>query len=117
MISGMQAALSGLQAFSTKVEKNANNIANMNTAGFKKDRVVLSAQSPGGVRAETARVETQGPLVTETTNQGISIEEMSNVDLGEEIPDLMLNVHGYTANLKTIQSVDEMVRSLLDVQA
>ena len=38
MISAYQTALSGLQAFSTKLQSNGNNIANANTDGFKRIR-------------------------------------------------------------------------------
>jgi flagellar basal-body rod protein FlgC len=117
MLSGIHSALLGMQAFAAKVEKNANNIANMNTEGFKKDRVILSAQTPQGVRADVEQDEVPGPWIDEPTEQGMVAREGSNVDLTKEIPDLMLNVHGYTANLKTVQSVDEMLQSVLDIQA
>jgi flagellar basal-body rod protein FlgC len=43
--------------------------------------------------------------------------EQSNVDLGEELPEMMLNTHGYTANLKSLQAADQMMQSLLDIKA
>jgi flagellar basal-body rod protein FlgC len=43
--------------------------------------------------------------------------EQSNVDLGEELPDMMLNMHGYKANLKTLQAASEMMQGLLDIKA
>lgn len=117
MISGIQSALSGLQAFTTKVEKNANNIANMNTDGFKRDRVLLSEQPPQGVRATVDKVTTPGPLVAEMTAEGEGYVEQSNVDLSEEMPDLLLNRQGFAANLKTLKAGDEMMQSLLDIKA
>jgi flagellar basal-body rod protein FlgC len=41
-------------------------------------------------------------------------KETSNVDLAKEIPDLMLTKRAYQANLKTIETQDEMLGSLLD---
>ena len=41
-------------------------------------------------------------------------KEISNVDLTEEIPDLMITKRAYQANLKTIETQDEMLGSLLD---
>lgn len=117
MIAGIQAALSGLQAFATKTENNANNIANMNTDGFKKDRVVLSAQPPQGVKATLEQLNTPGTVVAESTDQGFQMIEQSNVDLSEEIPEMLLNKYGYTANLKTLQTADQMMQSLLDIKA
>jgi flagellar basal-body rod protein FlgC len=117
MIAGIQSASSGLQAFTTKIENNANNVANMNTDGFKKDRVILSAQSPQGVKATMERVDAPGSFVAELTDQGYEMIEQSNVDLGEEMPEMLLNKHGYTANLKTLQTADQMMQSLLDIKA
>ena len=117
MIAGIQSALSGLQAFAKKTENNANNVANMNTDGFKKDRVVLSAQSPQGVKATIEQVDAPGPVVAELTDQGYEMIEQSNVDLSEEMPEMLLNKHGYAANLKTLQTTDQMMQSLLDIKA
>lgn len=117
MISGVQSALSGLQAFTTKIEKNANNIANMNTDGFKKDRVLLSAQAPQGVKATVEQVDEPGAMVVEPSDQGEVMTELSNVDLGEEIPDMLLNSHGYAANLKSLRTADDMMQSVLDIKA
>ena len=117
MISGVQAALSGLQAYGMKLQNNGNNVANMNTENFKKNRVLLSEQKPQGVSATAEKVNTPGPLVQEQTSRGLEMIEQSNVDLGEEIPDMMLNSHAYKANLKTLQTADEMTASLLDLKA
>ncbi len=117
MISGVQSALSGLQAFTTKIEKNANNIANMNTDGFKKDRVLLSAQAPQGVKTTVEQVDEPGAMVVEPSDQGEVMTELSNVDLGEEIPDMLLNSHGYAANLKSLRAADDMMQSVLDIKA
>ena len=116
MIAGIQSALSSLQAFATKTENNANNIANMNTGGFKKDRVVLSALSPQGVKA-TLEQGALGASVVESTDEGSNMIEQSNVDLGQEIPEMLLNKIGYTANLKTLQTADQMMQSVLDIKA
>ncbi len=117
MITGIYTALSGLQAYSTRVANNANNIANVNTEGFKKDRVILSAQPPQGVRATVEEVNAPSPAVTEMTDQGSEMVKQSNVDLGEEIPDLVVNQHSYSANLKTIETTDQMMQSLLNLKA
>ncbi|ADW18749.1 protein of unknown function DUF1078 domain protein [Desulfobulbus propionicus DSM 2032] len=117
MISGIQSALSGAQAFSAKIESNAHNIANLNTEGYRKSRVVLSAGVAQSVQATVGRVDAPGPVVNEETAQGYAVRELSNVDLGEEIPDLMRNTHGYAANLRTVQVSDNMLQTLLDIKA
>lgn len=117
MIPAMQSALSGLSAYSAKVSSNANNIANVNTEGFKKSRVLLSNAEPQGVQAQSQRVETPGPMTYEQTSKGLELVEQSNVDLGEELPQMSLNARFYQANLKTLQVTDEMLGSLLKAKA
>lgn len=117
MIAGIQSALSGLQAYTRKVENNANNVANVNPLGFKKNRVLLAEQAPQGVRASVEQVDTPGAMVAEQTSRGTEMVELSNVDIGEEFPDMMRNVHGYKANLKTVQAADAMLQGLLDIKA
>lgn len=48
MISGLNSALSGLQAVGTKVENNANNVANLNSDGFKKGESYSAKGRPRG---------------------------------------------------------------------
>ena len=117
MINGVHAAVSGLHAMVTRVEKNANNVANMQTEGFKKDRVLLSERYPQGVEATVEKMKTPGPYVAEMTERGYEMIEQSNVDLVEELPELLLNKHGFNANIKTMQTADQMARSLLDIKA
>ena len=42
-------------------------------------------------------------------------KETSNVDLSQEIPNLMLAQRGYEANIKTIQTQEKVLGSLLDI--
>lgn len=117
MIAGIQSALSGLQAYAKTIENNANNVANVNSSGFKKNRVLLEEQAPEGVRASVERVDTPGAVVAEQASRGTEMVELSNVDLGEEFPDMIRNVHGYKANLKIVQAADAMLQGLLDLKA
>lgn len=115
MIGGIGAALSGLQAAELQMQNTAHNVANVNTDGFKKGRVLLSEQLPQGVKATVE----QGAAPKKEKNEGVAAkhpaEEPSNVALSEEIPEMMVNRHAYSANLKTIETVDHMFRSLLDI--
>jgi flagellar hook protein FlgE len=117
MIPAMQSALSGLSAFSAKINSNANNIANANTEGFKKSRVILSTGEAQGVQVQIERVETPGDMVYEETSEGMELVEKSNVDLGQELPEMGVNTQLYKANLKTLQVADEMLGSLLKTKA
>lgn len=118
MISSIHnSALSGLNAISTKVRSNANNIANVNTEGFKKSRVTLAETKTGGVEAQVEKIDSPGPIVYQESNSGLEEVELSNVDLGQELPEMSLNSNLYKANLKTLQVADEMTGSLLKLKA
>lgn len=114
MISALSGTLSALRAFVTKLGATADNIANVNTDGFKRNRAVLHEDVSGGVRVELSKDKSPG-LRYDVIEDGQKVEkETSNVDLIEEIPDLMLTRRTYQANLKTIEVQDEMLGSLLD---
>lgn len=117
MISASSSTLSALQAFGTKLQSNANNIANANTDGYKKTRVTLATAAPQGVRAQVEQSSTPGPTVYREGESGVEPVELSNVDLGNELPEMNLNSTYYKANLKTIQVEDEMLGNLLQIKA
>lgn len=117
MISAYQAALSGLQALGTKIQSNSNNIANSNSDGFKKSRVTMAAVEPLGVKTYVDKVHTSGPSVLKETGEGMEIVELSNVDIGTELPEMNLNSTMYKANLKTIETINEMTRELLKLKS
>lgn len=116
MISSIQSAMSALQAFGKKIESNANNIANSNTEGFKQTRVILSDVEPNGVKATVEKTTNPGTMVYDQTPSGFEPIEQSNVDLGREFPEMMLNTHFYEANLKTLQAADELLSNVLDIK-
>lgn len=117
MMVGMRSALSGLQAFASTVESSANNVANMQTEGFKRTRVTLAAQTPYGVRAITERDETPGPHTVELTAGGMEMIELSNVDVGVEFAETLSNVQGYKANVNSVRASDNMIRTVLSIKA
>lgn len=116
MISGIDSTLSALQAIGKKTESVANNMANVNTDGFKKTKVTLHEGSQQSVVSHVRKVETPGPMVYEQTANGSELVEKSNVELTEEIPQMMLNQRFYEANIKMVQVQDEMLGSLLDIK-
>jgi len=114
MISALNNTVSALRAFVTKLGVTADNIANVNTDGFKKNRATLQEDQNGGVRVEISRDESPGFRYDVIQNDEVLEKETSNVDLTEEIPDLMITKRAYQANLKTIETQGEMLGSLLD---
>ncbi len=117
MLSGIYAGVPALNAIQTKTQVTANNVANANTDGFKKTRATLVEGDPqGSVTVNIQRVETPGPMVYEPTPAGEVLVEKSNVELTEEIPQMLIDKRAYQANIKTIQTQDEMLGSLLDIK-
>ncbi len=117
MISAYPPALSALQAFGTKLQSNANNIANANTDGYKTTRVTLASTALHGVQAQVEKSSMAGPTVYREGESAIEPVELSNVDLGNELLEMSLNSSYYKANLKTVQVEDEMLGSLLQIKA
>lgn len=115
MIAGISSSLSALQAFSTKIGNTAHTIANMNTDGFRKSRVLLAEQYPQGVGATVEQVDLSGPGGGGAVEQALTAP--ADVDLSVEIPEMMVTSQGYKANLKTLQAADQMLASLLDIKA
>jgi len=114
MISPLNNSVSALQAQERKLSVTANNIANVISEGYKKYRASMEEGPHGGVKVNITHVDTPG-YPYEVIENGQPVEkEMSNVDLTEEIPNLMIAQRGYEANLKTIQTQDKMLGSLLD---
>jgi len=114
MISALNSTVSALRAFVTKLGVTADNIANVNTDGFKKNRATFQTDDNGGVRVQIRKDSSPG-LRYEAFENGETVEkETSNVDLTEELPNLMVTKRAYQANLKTVETQNEMLGSLLD---
>ncbi|GJL55454.1 MAG: hypothetical protein NPIRA02_25860 [Nitrospirales bacterium] len=112
---GLTYSLSGLAASQAKLNAAANNIANANTAEFKKTRVLAEEASAGGVVVTLDHVNTPGPLALRESEQGLREQELSNVDLGEELINVLISRQSFEANLSAIATQDETLGSLLDV--
>jgi flagellar hook protein FlgE len=114
MISPLDSGLSALSAFSAKMSATADNVANVNTDGFKKNRTIFAEGPFGGTEADIEPVDTPGNSEQVTANGNISGVEASNVDLTEELTGSISTRTGYEANLKTVQTCDEMLGTLLN---
>jgi flagellar basal-body rod protein FlgC len=54
--------------------------------------------------------------VYQATDTGMELIELSNVDLATEIVDMNLNSTMYKANLKTVETVNDMTGVLLSLK-
>lgn len=92
-------ASSGLAAAQLRLDASASNIANMNTPGYRAQRVEQQASSGGGVDARLDRVPQPG------------------VSLEQEIVLQLAASHAFKANLHTLRTGDDVLGSLLDTRA
>jgi len=104
--------ISALQALGKKQNVTANNIANSESAGFKKSRAILEAGQNGTVATKVQPVNTPGTMINQPDG---SMEEMSNVDLVQEITTMIPTKHAYQANLKALETTAEMEDTVLDL--
>lgn len=92
---------SGLQAAQLRLDASANNVANMNTPGYRREVVAQEeASESAGVRATVQRAQ-----------------DAKGVALEQEAVEQMSATYAFKANLQTIKTQDEMMGSLLDVKA
>ena len=93
----------------------ANNIVNANTDGFKKSRASLKEGANGDVIVEINRVNTPGHRYQELEGDQLVEKENSNVKIEEEVPKMMVTQRTYEANLKVLQTQDNMSETFLDI--
>jgi flagellar hook protein FlgE len=115
MVSSIQTSLSALHGFEKKLSATADNTANVNTHGYKKERVILAEGSHGGVTPCIQRIDSPGiPVEIVKDDQWVQTET-SNVDLSEEAGESIVSQKGYLANLKMVRAQDELLGNLLDI--
>ena len=92
-------ALSGVHAASTRMDAAAHNIANAQTPNFRRERVELQSQENAGVMSSVGKASEVGP------------------DLAADLVEQQAAAYQYKANLRTIQTEEQMKGSLLDLKA
>ena len=100
MISALSAAQAGLSRSSASIAVAAHNVANLNTDGFR-------AQRLGGAGNLEPRRDT--PPAADIPG--------SDVDLTEEIVDMKLNEKAFRANVAVLRTANRMSGELLDILA
>lgn len=115
MISAVNSTVSALQAYKTQMNVRSNNVANVNTEGFKKSKATLKEGDNGDVQVDVNPVNTPGHRYQELEDDQMVEKETSNVDLAEEFPQMMVTQHAYEANMKVLQAQDKMLGSTLDI--
>jgi len=113
VINSIGSTIAGLSVHAKKVETIAHNVANVNTDGFKKDRVTILSNESGFPEAHISKIKTPGYTIQSPEGE----IESSNVDLAEEIINMTVGKNGYKANLKVLEGEKEVFDSVLDILA
>ena len=115
MVPSVNTTLSALLAFGRKLGVHANNIANMNSEGFKKGRAVLKEGVGQTVTVEMGPVDSSRHTVSETSRHQPQQTEPGDVELAGEIVGAMTSQRGYEANLTVLKTEEELSGTLLDL--
>lgn len=92
-------ALSGLQAAQTQLQASANNVANAQTEGYRRDAVRQQAEPDGGVSARVEKLPEPG------------------ADLAADLVEQKMASYTFQANLKVLKTADTLAGSVLDTLA
>ena len=95
----LSTALSGVQSAQTRLNSSANNVANANTPGFRREEVVAQSQPEGGVSTQIQKADRPG------------------VNLEQEVVEQMSASFAYKANLQVMRTADRAMGSLLNEKA
>ena len=97
-------ATSGLRSAAQRLKASAQNVANMNSDGYKAQRTVDIATAEGGVETYVERVQNPGPMLIRDGQ----LVEGSNTDLVAETVNQIQAVQAYRANIAVAQTAAEM---------
>ncbi len=104
--------VSALNALGTKQAVTADNIANSESKEFKKSVAILEEDGNGAVQVKVQKINTPGTMIQQPDG---TLEELSNVDIAQEVTDMIPTKHAYEANLKALKTTAEMEDSVLDL--
>lgn len=112
LINALSAATSGLAVNASKVAATADNIANVQTEGYRRVEVHGKSIPPrygGGVTGVVEQARASNLVEASEIAQGPS------VDIAAEFTTLIQAKSVYSANLKTIETAEEMLRESIDL--
>ncbi|MBU2550722.1 MAG: hypothetical protein KKB20_20100 [Proteobacteria bacterium] len=109
--------MTALLTYSTRVTATANNLANMESRGYKAQRVHTVELPGGGVSVTVSQDISPGrPIVDPEGLPGSEGPlEGSNVDPGREMIDLITTQRYFEANARALRSIEETRGQVLDI--
>ena len=79
MIKSMDTAVSAIKANQTRLDVTANNIANVNTVGYKKSRTVFSTLLNSTIRTASGATASNGGVNPSTVGSGIQVSSVDTI--------------------------------------
>ena len=79
MIKSMDTAVSAIKANQTRLDVTANNIANVNTVGYKKSRTVFSTLLNSTIRTASGATASNGGINPSTVGSGIQVSSVDTI--------------------------------------
>lgn len=89
MIHGLSSNLNAIQNYTDSMSKTADNIANINTPGYKSNSVTY----------DSAEISTSG------------------VDVSKEMTGMIVQQRGFEANINALRTYDQMLGTVIDIKA
>lgn len=97
-------ALSGLQAAQLRLDAAANNVANAQTPGYRRETVAQQSAPGGGVQAQLQRAPQPGAALEQDVVEQDVVEQLAAT-------------YAFKANLRTLQTQQHTLGALLDTRA
>ena len=108
--------VAGMYAQTQKLRSAADNIANVQTDGFKKTRVTIGQDVTGNPDSVVAHINTPGSPVADLQSLD-TVRESSNVNLAEELVTMIVAQRAYRVNVEGLRAEDERMESLFSLLA
>ena len=116
MITSLESARTGVQGFERSIAVAAHNLANIRTDGFQPSRNNFSEATTGGVATQVVPdLSHSSKLAQNTLHDPLWIEQ-SATDPGENLLNLLLGRRGFEVNLKSIQTADNILGTVVNLK-
>lgn len=115
MFEGIDASVSALGAFSTKLNVTAHNLANMQSENYTSYDTVMEEIPSGGVHARVRRQGLSDQFGQNDQNhqnqqQPSGLARNNSVDVVHELASLIETKFAYTANMKAVSMQDALMQ-------
>ena len=108
-ISAIGSGLSGMQSFQRALDVSANNVANLDTNGFKPQQAEFQANTGDGVNVRVSG--------TTAPQDAAAANAPSGTDLTSETVNSLQYKAGFELSAQVVKTADQMLGTLIDTKA